>query len=190
MTQPASALVQEFSQVAVLVHRSAQPAVQPVIRHDCVLLQVRVQLPPGQSSVQPDPETLLHRKVQPPPSQRCAHPEMELQSRAHPLAAQVCSQRVAELHPSEQVPPQRWVQVPVPQAQAPPSQVTAPVVEVTGDEALPHATTLHPRLSTKRYARIPASSRRGAARQPHPCEIVSRWRRLDHGQVRRGAGVS
>lgn len=90
----------------VLVQRRVQPRAQLVIRHDCVLLHVRVQLPPGQSSVQPVPDTELHTTLHPPPSQRCAQPDTELQSREHADPLQVWSQRVAELHVSPQPAPQ------------------------------------------------------------------------------------
>ena len=96
----------EFSQVFVLVQRRVHPRVQLVMRHDCVLLHVRVQLPPGQSSAQPLPDTELHRTLQPPPSHRCAQPDTELQSREHADPLQVWSQRVAELHVSPQAVPQ------------------------------------------------------------------------------------
>lgn len=84
MTQPAAESVQEFSQGEVLVHRSVHPRVQLVMRHDCVLLQVRVHPPPGQSSEHPAPDTLLQRTLQPPPAQRWVHPPTELQSSPQP----------------------------------------------------------------------------------------------------------
>jgi hypothetical protein len=99
-------LVQEFSQLFVLVQRRVHPRVQLVIRHDCVLLQVRVQLPPGQSREQPVPDTELHTTLHPPPAQRCAQPDTELQSREHADPLQVWSHRVAELHVSPQDAPQ------------------------------------------------------------------------------------
>ena len=123
----------------VLVQRRLHPRVQFVIRHDCVLLHRRVQLPPGQSSVQPVPDTELHTTLHPPPSQRCAQPDTELQSREHADPLQVWSQRVAELHVSPQAEPQVWPQVPVLHAHAPPSQVTGPVVEFTAVEVPPQA---------------------------------------------------
>lgn len=90
----------------VLVQRRVHPRVQFVIRHDCVLLHVSAQLPPGQSSAHPVPDTELHTTLHPPPSQRCAQPDTELQSREHADPLQVWSQRVAELHRRPQAAPQ------------------------------------------------------------------------------------
>ena len=67
--QPEALFVQLLSHVVVDVHSSLHPVVQPVIRQPRVLLHWSAQFPPGQSTTQSPPLTLLQVNVQPPPVQ-------------------------------------------------------------------------------------------------------------------------
>ncbi len=70
---------QLFSQRVVELHAIVHPRVQFVMAQPCELLQVMVQLPPGQSSVQSAPLMLLHVNVHPPCGHDWVQPALLLQ---------------------------------------------------------------------------------------------------------------